>query len=195
MGIDARDIPRHLLTLAVRRMPAERRDWGRAMLAELAQLQNPSTRWRFALGCAQAALFPPRQGGLMNDTIKKSFNNPRAAAFIGLLLSLPLPSILLIATFDIEPLNSFLKSWFTEANGPRNSAFAIVYLIGGLMLLPLAAIITLRPVVRGMRAGAGVSANPVNLLLGAAILIFITTITIIFIVDQYPCWIGVPNCD
>ena len=195
MGIDARDIPRHLLTLAVRRMPAERRDWGRAMLAELAQLQNPSTRWRFALGCAQAALFPPRRGGLMNHNLKNILTNPRAAALIGLLISLPLPLILLISTFDIEPLNSFIKSWFTEANGPRNSAFAIVYLIGGLLLLPLAAIITLRPVVRGMRAGAGVSANPVNLLLGAAILIFITSITIVFIVDQYPCWIGVPNCD
>jgi hypothetical protein len=192
MGINARDIPRHLLTLAVRRMPAERRDWGRAMLAELAQLQNVSTRWRFALGCAQTALFPPRRGGLMNKTIKKSFNNPHAAALIGLILSLPLPSILLIASFEIEPLNSFLKSLFTEAGGPVNSTFAIIFFLGGLMLLPVAAIITLRPVVRGLRAGAGVTANPVNLLLGAAIFIFIT---IVFIVDQYPCWIGVPNCD
>jgi hypothetical protein len=176
-------------------MPAGRRDWGAAMLAELAQLQNPSARWRFALGCAQAALFPPGRGGLMNDTIKKSIANPRAAALIGLILSLPLPSILLIASFEIEPLNSFLKSLFTEAGGSRNSTFAIIFLLGGLMLLPIAAVITLRPVVRGLRAGAGVTANPVNLLLGAAIFIFLATITIVFVVDQYPCWVGVPNCD
>jgi hypothetical protein len=53
MRISLADIPRLLLTVAVRRMPVERREWGEAMLAELAQLQNKSTRWRFALGCAR----------------------------------------------------------------------------------------------------------------------------------------------
>ena len=156
MEIKTRDLPRELLTFVVRRMPADRRDWGAAMLAELAQLQNPSTRWRFALGCAQVALFPPQPGGLMSNAIKIIFTNPRTAALIGLLLSLPLPLILLIATFDIEPLNSFIKSLFTEAGGPVNNTFAIIFLISGLLLLPLAAIITLRPIVRGLRAGAGV---------------------------------------
>ncbi len=61
----AMDTPGLLLTIAVRRMPAERCEWGEAMLAELAQLQNPSARWRFALGCVCVALFPPRKGGLL----------------------------------------------------------------------------------------------------------------------------------
>jgi hypothetical protein len=83
------DVPTLLLTRAVRRMPADRGDWGAAMLAELAQLQHPATRWRFALGCTRVALFPPRQGRLMNNMIKTIISNPRAAALIGLLSIMP----------------------------------------------------------------------------------------------------------
>jgi hypothetical protein len=54
------DGPGLLLAIAVRLLPGERHDWGEAMKAELSQLENPASRWWFALGCAQAALFPPR---------------------------------------------------------------------------------------------------------------------------------------
>lgn len=53
-----------LLAAAVGGLPDERRDWGAAMMAELAQLRNPSSRWWFALGCAYVATFPPRSSGL-----------------------------------------------------------------------------------------------------------------------------------
>jgi hypothetical protein len=43
------DIPRWLLTMAVRRMPAERSDRGEAMLAELAQLHETHTFIWFGL--------------------------------------------------------------------------------------------------------------------------------------------------
>jgi hypothetical protein len=52
------DGPHILLTIATRLLPEQRGDWGRAMTAELAQLTD--SRWRFALGCAWVALFPPR---------------------------------------------------------------------------------------------------------------------------------------
>src|SRR5688572_19410080 len=63
--ISLKEMPKWLLTAVVRRMPGERHEWGAAMLAELAQLQNPFTRWRFALGCAWVALFPPNKDGLL----------------------------------------------------------------------------------------------------------------------------------
>lgn len=53
------DGPRRLLAAAVRLMPESRRDWGEAMLAEIGQCGDRSARWRFALGCARVALFPP----------------------------------------------------------------------------------------------------------------------------------------
>lgn len=50
-----------LLGAAVAMLPAARRDWGAAMAAELAQVGGRWSRWRFAAGCARAALFPPRR--------------------------------------------------------------------------------------------------------------------------------------
>jgi hypothetical protein len=56
------DGPGWLLAVAAATLPAERRDWGAAMAAELAQVQDRWSRWRFAAGCARAAVFPPRGG-------------------------------------------------------------------------------------------------------------------------------------
>jgi hypothetical protein len=53
------DGPGWLLAAAAATLPAGRRDWGAAMTAELAQVQDPGARWRFAAGCARAAVFPP----------------------------------------------------------------------------------------------------------------------------------------
>jgi hypothetical protein len=50
-----RDRSARLLAAAVRVMPAGRRDWGRAMQAELAAIAEPPQRWSFAWGCVRAA--------------------------------------------------------------------------------------------------------------------------------------------
>jgi hypothetical protein len=56
---DATDAPSRLLGWAVGALPADRRQWGRAMVGELHQLDNPRQRWRFAAGCAAAAVLMP----------------------------------------------------------------------------------------------------------------------------------------
>ncbi|WP_157437104.1 hypothetical protein [Actinoplanes subtropicus] len=50
-----RDGPARLLGAAVRVLPAGRRDWGRAMQAELAAIEDPADRRGFAWGCLRAA--------------------------------------------------------------------------------------------------------------------------------------------
>ncbi len=50
------DWPERLLIAAVRCMPVLRREWGEAMLAELASVRLSPARWRFAIGCAATAL-------------------------------------------------------------------------------------------------------------------------------------------
>lgn len=89
------DGPILLLSAAVRRMPAERGEWGDGMLAELAQLQHPITRWRFALGCACVALFPPRQGGLLQTIM-----NHGMEGVITILGSAALISFILVSPFE-----------------------------------------------------------------------------------------------
>jgi hypothetical protein len=60
------DRPARLLAAAFRVLPAERRDWGRGMQAELTAVAEPSDRWAFAWGClrAAAAEFRLLRGGL-----------------------------------------------------------------------------------------------------------------------------------
>ena len=53
------DAPSRLLNWAVGALPADRAPWGEAMFGELNQMNNRRQRWRFALGCASAAVFLP----------------------------------------------------------------------------------------------------------------------------------------
>ena len=176
------DVTRLLLAAAVRRMPEERREWGAAMLAELAQLQNPSTRWWFALGCARVALFPPRKAGLlqaiMNHKIKSIITTLGSAALISFILVLPFAIL--------ESLNHTI----TRQNAP-----GLILLFGLLWLLPMSFIVILAPIVRTMRAGNSILANPVNLLFRVAFLALIAMMWGGLLIDQLPCFLGVPNCD
>jgi hypothetical protein len=57
--VTARDGAALLLATAIRLLPPARRDWGRAMGAELAGLTTRRERWSFALGCAATVLRQP----------------------------------------------------------------------------------------------------------------------------------------
>jgi hypothetical protein len=61
--MSAMDLPGRLLAAAVAALPERRRAWGRAMTAELAEVQGRSARWRFALSSVRATLWLPPAGG------------------------------------------------------------------------------------------------------------------------------------
>ena len=56
------DLPAQLLRWAVGLLSAQRGEWGRAMFGELGHVDGRVRRWRFALGCAGAALLLPPWG-------------------------------------------------------------------------------------------------------------------------------------
>ena len=58
----AGDAPVRLLRWAVRLLSPQRAEWGQAMQGELAHLDGPWRRMRFAAGCAAAALVMPPWG-------------------------------------------------------------------------------------------------------------------------------------
>jgi len=144
------------------------------------------------VGIIKEHLIQIKRGATMENIIP----NHKSAAIIGFLLAMPLAILLLIEISGIEPLHGFLMTLTTEAgNNPQLNTFGRILMLGTLLLLPLGFIISLVPVVRNVRAGDGFTVNPVNLLIAAALFIFIAILVIGFIIDQYPCWIGVPNCD
>ena len=53
------DAPARIVAVAAGLLPEDRRDWGRAMAAELAQIHGRGRRWRFAVGAVRVALLPP----------------------------------------------------------------------------------------------------------------------------------------
>jgi hypothetical protein len=65
-------------------------------------------------------------------------------------------------------------------------------LIVSYVLLPVAAWVSLAPVIR---AGNALTLGRVNLVIGIAILALFLTLAGIFVIDQLPCWLGEPNCD
>jgi len=56
------DLPGRLLAVAVAALPERRRAWARAMVAELAEVEGRSARWRFALSSVRAMLWLPPAG-------------------------------------------------------------------------------------------------------------------------------------
>lgn len=179
MGINRANLPDRMLAWAVRRMPAERREWGVAMLAELAALRRPATRWRFALSCTRVALFPPRSGGFMRDYLKQSITTFGLAALGSLLFIMPL------AWLEIRNYPPVARDW---------REFPIPLFIV-LWLLPAVFIFTLAPLARTVRAGGNLLAQPVRLLLRVALLAFVATCWGWLVADQMPCFLGAPNCD
>jgi hypothetical protein len=117
--------------------------------------------------------------------------NPRSAALI---------SVALILSPGILPLLDSL-GWVSVDrlfNGPNPE---VAYLPGlvfslGLILFPIAAgVIAGRPIANTLRAGGGLFAHPINLII---VVLIVTTFAIgfaSFIIDQWPCFVGVPNCD
>jgi len=117
--------------------------------------------------------------------------NPKSAAMI---------SIALILAPGILPLLDSV-GWLSLDrlfNGPNPE---VAYLPGmfiflGLILFPIAAgIIAGRPIASAMRDGGSLFVHPIHLIIVVVISFLFATGVVSLIVDQWPCFIGVPNCD
>lgn len=112
------------------------------------------------------------------NTMKIITTDFRAAAIISFILVLPFVIL------------EFLNTTLTKQN-----ASGLTVLFGLLWLLPMTFIVILMPIVRNVRAGNSIMANPINLLLKVAFLVLIAMMWGGILIDQLPCFMGVPNCD
>ena len=117
--------------------------------------------------------------------------NPRSAVII---------SVIVFLSPGIFPLLDSV-GWLSLDrlfNGPNPE---VAYLPGmfmslGLILFPVVAgIIAGGPIVRTLRAGGSLFAHPINLIIVVVISFLFAAGVVSLIVDQWPCFIGVPNCD
>jgi hypothetical protein len=119
--------------------------------------------------------------------------NPKSAAIISVILIL---SPFLLSWLDSLPwvpldLNRLFNGSNPEVPYPPGQILAL-----GFFAIPVAAgIIAGGPIVRTLRAGDSLFAHPIHLIIVAVILsTFVIGFTSLLI-DQWPCFIGVPNCD
>ncbi len=84
---------------------------------------------------------------------------------------------------------------FTFNTVKKQNVPDLIVLFGLLWLLPMAFIVILAPIVRTVRAGNSILANPVTLLFRVAFLALIAWMLGGILIDQLPCFLGVPNCD
>jgi heme A synthase len=120
--------------------------------------------------------------------------SPRSAAIAATILALPFALIFTSLLLGIEPRVGPLDPLGTvDADQPNVIGSAMVF--GAWALSVVAFIINLSQILRDARGARGIRTHPVNLALAIVILFFIGGFVVAFVVDQYPCWIGVPNCD
>lgn len=112
------------------------------------------------------------------DPMKNIAANPKAAAMISFILVLPF---------------ALLDLLFNPSH--RQNLLDPFVLFGLLWLLAVVFIVISAPMVRSVRAGNNILMNPVTLLLRVAVLVAVAWLWGVAIIDQLPCFIGVPNCD
>lgn len=111
---------------------------------------------------------------VQNDfSVKNIISNLKWAAIIGFLVVLPF--------LILELINN--QQSFPAA------------LFGFLWLLSMAFIGIVMPVAQNIRAGNCVAAKPFNLLVRIAFSALIAALWLSLVIDQLPCFLGVPNCD
>lgn len=119
----------------------------------------------------------------------------KAAAILGALLALPFAALFtMLAVLRIEPPLGPLEPLVTAPPDQPNVVGTAIVLAAWLLCL-VAVAVSAWPMVRSARAGVPLTSKPANLVVAAASLAFVLLFVFGIIVDQYPCWIGVPNCD
>ena len=117
--------------------------------------------------------------------------NPNSAAVIGVTLILS-PVILLL----LESLGWVSLDTLVNGPNPEQTYIPGLFISLALFSLPVAGgIIAARPVARTLRAGGGLFAYPINLIIVVLLVSMIAYGVASLLIDQWPCFIGVQNCD
>ncbi len=188
-----RDAAAIILERSVKWMPATRREWGEAMMAELEQVEGRKERFQFALGCLWVALFPPLERGRIIAMAHGPFGmyaaRPRLAALAGVSLLIPFLAANAVVANRIEPLFSLIRP------GMHTSPREVVLLAIVLLLMPVGAMVAMLPSVG--RDGTGRRRLYVfNCAVAVALVAVFAVIASALGSEIYACeYLKVPNCD
>lgn len=115
------------------------------------------------------------------------------AARIGVAIVVPSLVFLLVGFLEPQPLSFGLRTLLT-IDGNQTSPLGYTMMASILLSFPAALLLTIWPAFYPRRGG--LRALPrLNLVLAILLTASIVPFLVGFALDQYPCWIGQPNCD
>jgi hypothetical protein len=127
------------------------------------------------------------------DIMKNILTNPRSAAVMSFILSLPLALPYIIFMFDIEPLTGPANRLLT-IDGQQISNLGRIVLFGGLLLLPFAFFINLMPMLKRKDPDQNRRLYTFNLIVGIGLLLLIAFTWGDLLLEEIQCLQGI-YCD
>jgi len=128
--MSAMDPPGRVLAVAVAALPEDRREWGSAMTAELAEVRGRSARWRFALSSARATLLLPPAGGWPVLAFVAGAVVVSAVA-VGPAVGTVVPGLKVFAVSFIAVVGAMVVLSVARSRRPRLTALAPAILVAG----------------------------------------------------------------
>ncbi|MDQ3005621.1 MAG: hypothetical protein M3R47_09600 [Chloroflexota bacterium] len=122
--------------------------------------------------------------------------NPRLALMISAVLILSVVILSLLDSLGWAPMERLLNGPNPEqiyVFGVRVPSQFIAFIL--ISIPVVAGIIAGGPIISTLRAGGSLFAHPINLIIVFVISFLFTVGLVSLIVDQWPCFVGVPNCD
>jgi uncharacterized membrane protein YidH (DUF202 family) len=129
------------------------------------------------------------------NAMKSLLTNQKSAAIISCILCIPIVCVITLLIIDVEPHFDLFQPLHPTADPYQPDILGSFIALGVFLLVLLSLIIDLIPVVHAMRKGGSITGQPVNIIIAVALFVIIVVILSAIIIDQYPCWMGVPNCD
>lgn len=105
-----------------------------------------------------------------------------------ILTNIKLPTI--ISFLIVLPF--MILEWAIRSNLPRSNASGILFVI--MWILPMLFLLTAMPIMRDIRAGNSILANPVILLVRVVFSACLAWMWFGLVVDQMPCFLGATGC-
>jgi hypothetical protein len=122
--------------------------------------------------------------------------NPKSALMISIALILSVVILSLLVSLGWEPLERLLNDPNPEQLYVFGVQVASQFIALVLFSIPIAAgIIAGGPIIRTLRAGGSLFTHPINLIIAVGISFLFAVGVVGLIMDQWPCFMGVPNCD
>lgn len=117
--------------------------------------------------------------------------NPKSALMISFVLILIIVILSLLSSIGWEPMDRLFNGPNPEVTYLPGLFFTII-----LISIPIAAgMIASKPIISTLQSGGSLFAHPVHLIIVVVISFLFAASVVSLIIDQWPCFIGVPVCD